>query len=164
MLTAMVLVPGKLRWLLVMAARKVFLPLPQKILLCHFLSESVKWNAMTKSTMNLPKPVEAYLRAINTADLAAFQSCFAPEAVVKDIGREIHGIDAISNWASHEIIAVKVSLEILKATARDGQCVVTFKIDGTFNRTGLPDPFVMDHCFTLAGDNISALTCMIAEA
>ena len=31
-----------------------------------------------------------------------------------------------------------------------------------FDRTGLPDPLLMDHCFTIAGDKISVLTCRLA--
>ena len=41
-----------------------------------------------KKEMKLPKPVETYIRAINARDADAFQSSFAPEAVVKDAGRE----------------------------------------------------------------------------
>lgn len=117
-----------------------------------------------KNSTPSPQVVEAYIRAVNGGDLAAFQSCFAPDAVVKDINREIRGLDAISTWAQHEIFAVKVSLEVLKTAVRDGRTVVTFKIDGTFDRTGLPDPFVMDHGFTLTGEKIAALTCLIATA
>ena len=74
---------------------------------------------------------------------------FALNAVVKDVGREIRGIAAIKEWANQR-------------AARDGQTIVTVKIDGTFDRTGLPDPLLMDHCFTIAADKISVLTCRLA--
>ena len=45
---------------------------------------------------------------------------------------------------------------------RDGQTIVTAKIDGTFDRTGLPDPLLMEHCFTVTGDKIATLTCRLA--
>jgi hypothetical protein len=32
----------------------------------------------------------------------------------------------------------------------------------TSDRTGRPDPLPMDHCFTIAGDKISVLTCRLA--
>lgn len=113
--------------------------------------------------MKLPKPVETYIRAINARDAAAFQSSFAQDAVVKDVGREIRGIAAIKEWGDNEIFAVNVRLEVMKAVERDGQTIVTVKIDGTFDRTGLPNPLVMDHCFTITGERIVALTCRLTS-
>src|SRR4030095_5028657 len=113
--------------------------------------------------MKLPKPVETYLRAINAGDAAALQSSFADDAVVKDVGREFRGIAAIKEWAAQEIFAVNVSLDVIEARQRDAQIVVTVKIDGTFDRTGLPDPLLMDHCFTVADDKIATLACRLAE-
>src|SRR5882724_5532917 len=87
---------------------------------------------------------------------------FALNAVVKDVGREIRGIAAIKEWANQEIFAVNVTLDVREVAERDGQTIVTVKIDGTFDRTGLPDPLLMDHCFTIAADKISVLTCRLA--
>jgi ketosteroid isomerase-like protein len=115
-----------------------------------------------KKEMKLPKPVETYIRAINARDAEAFASSFATDAVVKDIGREIRGIAAIKEWANREIFAVNVTLEVMEVVERDGQTIVTVKIDGTFDRTGLPDPLVMNHCFTIAGEKIAGLTCWLA--
>lgn len=109
----------------------------------------------------LPKPIGTYIRAINARDAHAFQSSFAPDAVARDVGREIRGIAAIKEWAHHEIFAVKVTLEVMEVIEREGQTIVTVKVDGTFDRTGLPDPLVMDHCFTIAGDRITALACRL---
>ena len=110
----------------------------------------------------LPNAIETYIRAINAGDAAALQSSFAGDAVVKDIGRELRGTAAIQEWAKREIFAVNVTLEVIKAIEGDGETTVTAKIDGTFDRTGLPDPLLMDHCFTLSGDKIAALTCRLA--
>ena len=89
--------------------------------------------------MKLPKPIETCVRAINAHDTAA-----------------------IKEWANREIFAVNVTLDVVNAVERDGQTIVTVKIDGTFDRTGLPDPLLMDHCFTVAGDKIATLTCRLA--
>lgn len=107
-----------------------------------------------KKETKLPKPVETYIRAINAHDADAFQASFAPDAVVSDVGREIRGIAAIKEWGEREIFAVNVALEVMKVVERDGQTTVTVKVDGTFDRTSLPDPLLMDHCFTVAGDKI----------
>jgi hypothetical protein len=115
-----------------------------------------------KKKTNLPKPVETYIRAINAHDVEAFQSSFVHDAIVSDVGREIRGIAAIKEWANHEIFAVNVTLEVMEVVERDGETIVTVEIDGTFDRTGLPNPLLMDHCFTVAGDKIAALTCRLA--
>ena len=115
-----------------------------------------------KKKMKSPKPVETYIRAINARDADVLLSSFAHDAVVKDVGREIRGIAAIKEWANHEIFAVNVTLDVREVVERDGQTIVTVKIDGTFDKTGLPDPLLMDHCFEVAGDKIAALTCRLA--
>ncbi len=117
-----------------------------------------------KKEMQLPKPVETYIRAINAHNADALQSSFTQDAVVKDVGREFRGTAAIKEWANREIFAVHVTLEVMDVTERDGQTIVTVKIDGTFDRTGLPDPLLMDHCFTVAGDKIAALSCRLTNA
>ena len=55
-----------------------------------------------------------------------------------------------------------VSLDVIGTVERDGQTIVTVKIDGTFDRTGLPDPLLMDHYFTVADNKIATLTCCLA--
>jgi hypothetical protein len=35
------------------------------------------------------------------------------------------------------------------------------KIEGMFDRSGLPDPLVMNHCFIVAGDKVAMLTCQL---
>ena len=74
-----------------------------------------------KKELKLPKPVETYIRAINAGDTDAFQSSFAPDAVVKDVGREIRGIAEIKEWANREIFAVNVTLDVREVAERDGQ-------------------------------------------
>ena len=67
------------------------------------------------------------------------------DAVVKNVGREFRGIAAIDEWASQEVFAVNVALDVIEAGEREGQIILTVKIDGTFDRTGLPDPLLMEH-------------------
>jgi SnoaL-like domain len=112
--------------------------------------------------MKLPKAIEIYIKAVNADDHDTFESSFAPDAVVKDVGREIRGIVAIRQWADQEIFAVNVPLDVMDVDKRDGQTIITVKIDGTFDHTGLPDPLLMDHFFIPAADKISVLTCRLA--
>lgn len=115
-----------------------------------------------KTEIELSKPIEAFVHAVNAGDERTFASSFNQDAIVKDIGREIRGITAIADWARHEIFSVNVVLELMNAVAHEGQIIITLKVDGTFDRTGLPDPLVMEHCFTIVEDKIASLTCRLA--
>jgi hypothetical protein len=113
-------------------------------------------------TTHLPETVAAYVRAINNHDAAAFFALFADGAVVNDVGREFRGRAAIRAWSDREIFDVRVTLEVIAAAGRDGETVVTAKVDGTFDRTGLPDPLILEHHIRVEGDQIVALTCRLA--
>jgi|SRR5437773_7815552 len=112
--------------------------------------------------MQLQPTAAAYVRSINDHDPAAFNALFADDAVVKDIGREFRGPLAIKDWSTREIFDVQVTVEVINAAHRDGKTVLTAKVDGTFDRAGLPDPLIMEHELTIKGDKIVALTCRLA--
>ena len=106
---------------------------------------------------NLPWPVASFLRAVNGGAKADFAASFADDAVVVDVNRELRGLDAITAWANADIFAALVHFEVMDVAERTGQTTVTVKIDGTFDRTGLPDPLVMNHEFTVAEGKITEL-------
>jgi hypothetical protein len=112
--------------------------------------------------VQLPPTAEAYVRSINDHDPAAFIALFAESAVVNDVGREFRGRAAIKAWSDREIFDANVTLEVLDAADHDGETVVTTKVDGNFDRTGLPDPVVINHHVTVEGDKIVGLTCRLA--
>ena len=113
-------------------------------------------------TKQLPSIAAAYIRLINEHDSAGFIALFADGAAVNDIGREFRGIPAIKEWSEREIFAPLVTLEVRDVADRDGKSVVTTKVDGNFDRTGLPDPVIIDHVMTVAGGKIVGLTCRLA--
>jgi SnoaL-like domain len=113
-------------------------------------------------TKQLTPTAEAYVQSINEHDAAAFNALFADSAVVNDNGRELRGGAAIKDWSDREIFAPLVSLEVLDATDRDRQSVVTTKVDGNFDRTGLPDPVIINHHITAEAGKIVKLTCRLA--
>jgi hypothetical protein len=103
----------------------------------------------------LPKNVAAYMRATNNHDVAAFIACFTKSAVVNDAGREFGGLAAIKAWSDRDIIEARVTLEVLDVADRDGEIVVTTKVDGNYDKTGLPDPFVDNHYIMVEGDQVA---------
>jgi hypothetical protein len=109
------------------------------------------------NALNLPWPIANYLRAVNAGAKEELPASFADDAVVVDLNRELRGLDAITTWAGADIFAVHVRFDVLDVTERPGRTVVRVKIDGTFDRTGLPDPLVMNHEFKVAEGKISEL-------
>src|SRR6266478_7000052 len=102
----------------------------------------------------LPQPIEHYVRTVNAGDADAFFALFADDAVVRDVNREIRGLDAIKKWARTDIFAVQARFEVTNVSEKDGRTIVTVKIDGTFDKKGLPDPLLMDHAFVISGGKI----------
>jgi hypothetical protein len=113
-------------------------------------------------TMQLTQTVASYIRAINDHDATAFIALFADDATVRDIGREFHGMAAIRDWSDREIFDVQVTLDAISVADRDGETVLLAKVDGTFDRTGLPDPLILEHDFRVEGGKITELTCKLA--
>ena len=88
----------------------------------------------------LPGPAAAYVRTVNGNQPAEFLALFAEDAVIDDAGREFRGREAIREWAARDIFAARVTFDVLDASGDEGDATITAKVDGTFDRTGLPDP------------------------
>lgn len=114
-------------------------------------------------TTTLPETAAAYVRTTNNNDPAGFIACFSESAIVHDAGREFRGIAAIKNWSDHEIFGASVTLEVLDVVDRDGETVISTRVDGTFDKTGLPDPLVLDHHIKVEGGKIVGLACRLAS-
>lgn len=106
---------------------------------------------------NLPWPVARFLKAVNGGARTDLAASFADDAVVVDVDRELRGLDAITAWANADIFGPRVRFEVLDVAERAGRTRVTVGIDGTFDRTGLPNPLVMTHEFTVAEGKITTL-------
>ncbi len=97
------------------------------------------------------------LSAVNAGAADLFRASFADDALVVDVNRELRGADAITAWAAADIFDAHVHFDVLDVSERQGRTIVRVKIDGTFDRTGLPDPLVMNHEFTVAKGKIAEL-------
>lgn len=112
----------------------------------------------------LSRPAASYIRTTNENDPAALIALFAENAVVDDAGRLIQGREAIQAWAASDIFAANVTLDVLDASGDESDCTITAKVDGTFDRTGLPDPLVMTTQIIAVKGQITKLTCRLAES
>jgi hypothetical protein len=113
---------------------------------------------------NFIETVTSYVRAINGDDATGFIALFTDNAVVDDAGREFRGTAAIKEWSDREIFGAQVKIEVLDSKGKEGETVLTTKVDGNFDRTGLPDPVIITHRVTVANGKIVGLTCRLAEA
>src|SRR4029079_9657373 len=92
----------------------------------------------------------------------AFAETAADEnATVNDAGREFRGLAAIKKWSDREIMDAQVRFDVLDIAQSNDEVTVTTKVDGNFDRTGLPDPVIISHHITAAGDKIVGLTCRL---
>ena len=113
-------------------------------------------------TTALPPAAAAYVGSINDHDADAFIGLFADTAVVNDVGREFRGLAAIKAWSEKEIFAAQVTLEVIGVAHQGVETVLTTRVDGNFDRTGLPDPVIINHSIKAAGGRIVGLTCRLA--
>lgn len=113
-------------------------------------------------TSQLPEPAASYVRTTNENDPAGFIKLFAEDAVVDDAGRMIAGREAIRAWAASDVFAANVQFEVLETHGDEHEATIRAKVDGTFDRTGLPDPLIMAFQLTATENAITRLTCRLA--
>lgn len=117
---------------------------------------------MTPLDVNqLPPPIGAFIRAGNAGDPAAFIATFSPDALLNDEHREYLGHKAIAAWAAKFWFAANVTMAVTKAAEHQGNVVLTAKMDGTYDKAGLPDPLLLTFYFALAGENIVQLIILL---
>jgi len=107
--------------------------------------------------------VREFIEASNKPDPEAFVNCFSEDAVVVDEGKRRIGQKAIKEWSDRYHFGANVTLELKSARENGNEAVVTFKLDGTYDKTGLPDPLLLDYHFRIADDKIASLSIRSAE-
>lgn len=83
-------------------------------------------------TLKLPEPIAAYVAADNAEDGAALAACFAPDAMVRDEGRTIQGVDAILAWKAETKRKYRYTVEPLALAEEDGRTVLMARVSGQF--------------------------------
>jgi ketosteroid isomerase-like protein len=111
----------------------------------------------TDITHNLPKAVADHIAACNAHDIEAWMATFASEALLNDISREFIGTEAIRDFAAREIFGDQVTMAVHRAWERYGDITVHARLDGTYDKTNLPDPLILTFYFTLRDGLITQL-------
>ncbi len=111
----------------------------------------------TDITHNLPPVIANHIAACNAHDVEAWMATFAPDALLNDIRREFVGTEAIRAFGEKEIFAVNVTMAVHRAWDRYGDVTVRARFDGTYDKTGLPDPLILSLYFSLRDSRITQL-------
>lgn len=108
--------------------------------------------------MKISKTIEDFIQALNDHNAEMLLRLIKDDAVINDEGQDYSGIAEIKKWYDVKVVGSMVTLEPTNAVERDGKTNVTAIVDGTFDKTGLPDPLKLDFHFTIDGNRVSALT------
>jgi ketosteroid isomerase-like protein len=104
-------------------------------------------------TIPLPAPLDSYVEASNDQDAERLMSLFADDAVINDEGKEFRGLEGVRAWRAQGEQAYTCTVEPLRFTERDGQTVLTAKVEGDFPGS----PVKLDLGFAIRNGRITEL-------
>jgi ketosteroid isomerase-like protein len=104
-------------------------------------------------TAQLPHPLADYFAATNAHDLPAMCAAFTEDAVVKDEGREHHGLSAIRGWMKETIEKYDYQVEPIESSRMGARTAVLVSIRGKFPGS----PITLQYEVTLEGQKIARL-------
>jgi hypothetical protein len=107
--------------------------------------------------------VAEHIAAVNAFDVDRIIATFAPDAYVNDNRREIWGTRAIRAFIAKELVRDSVTMEVLEVLEHYGDIIVRARYDGTYDKTNLPDEFVMTSYFGVRDDKITSLTVIFNQ-
>ncbi|MDF2591157.1 MAG: nuclear transport factor 2 family protein [Clostridia bacterium] len=110
----------------------------------------------------IEQPIQTYFTSTSDSDKRAFLSIFSEDAVVFDEGREFRGLTKITEWSEQYHFASKLKLEVINIREESPQTIITAKVDGDFDKTGLPDPLLLDFHFTVVNEKVTRLEILLA--
>jgi len=103
--------------------------------------------------LQLPHPIETYVRAENAGDVEALSECFAPNATVRDEGHYYEGLPAIKKWKTQTKNKYNHTVTPLEITTSNGNATLKARLSGTFPGS----PVTVNFHFELVDDQIASL-------
>jgi hypothetical protein len=107
--------------------------------------------------------VAEHIAAVNAFDTEGIVATFAPDAYVNDNRREIRGADAIRAFMAKEFVGDHVTMEVREVIDHYGDIIVRARYDGTYDKTSLPDEFIMTSYFSIRDGKITSLTIIFNQ-
>lgn len=83
-------------------------------------------------SIQLPPPIDRYVKIENSGDVEALAECFAPNATVRDEGQTYEGLDAIKKWKAETKKKYGHSITPLEVAHRNGKIVLKARLTGSF--------------------------------
>lgn len=105
----------------------------------------------------LPAIVAEYIAAVNALDTDRIVATFTPDAYVNDNRREIWGTEALRAFFAKEFVGDHVTMDVREVIDHHGDILVRAGFDGTYDKTNLPDDFVMTSYFSIRDGKIASL-------
>lgn len=108
----------------------------------------------THTHFTLPPFLALYIAIMNANDGPAFATLLAPDAVVKDEGREYRGASAIGGWLAEVHRKYRPIFEPTEVSESGGETVISGAVSGTFEGS----PIDICHHLRIVDRKIAALT------
>jgi hypothetical protein len=83
--------------------------------------------------VSLPDILDRYFKAQNAHDIDAMVACFAPDAAVRDEGREYPGTEAIRAWKMDTSTRYRITAKPIESRNEGDRTIVVVKVSGTFD-------------------------------
>ena len=107
--------------------------------------------------LRMPQPIAAFIKATNDHKSDEFLATLAESAVITNEGQECRGIAQIKKWSDENYIGARVTLDVVDLMSGGDKTSVTLRVDGNFDKTGLPDPFLLNFHFTTDANKVTSL-------
>jgi SnoaL-like domain len=101
----------------------------------------------------MPPALATYFSAEETADIDVLERCFEPDAVVRDEGQVVRGLDAIKAWKLAARAKYRYRVEPLSVSREGATATVLARLTGSFPGS----PVEVTYRFGLAGDKVASL-------
>ena len=111
-------------------------------------------NIHTTKHMKTPSIIAAFVKAKNDRDTNAVVGCFSDDAVVKDEGKKMTGLTAITKWSDKGFKKYEYTIDPTGLAKGDKDTVLTATLTGTFPGS----PVSLDFHFTIKDKKIARLT------
>jgi SnoaL-like domain len=119
---------------------------------------------MTSNTaVTLPSVVAEHIDAVNAFDVDRIMATFAPDAYINDNRREIRGADAVRKFIAKEFVGDKVTVDVRAVIDHYGDIIVRASYDGTYDKTNLPDEFIMTSYFSIRDGKLVSLAIIFNQ-
>ena len=104
-------------------------------------------------SIDLPPPIDLYVKIENSGEVEALSGCFALDATVHDEGHTYRGLAAIKKWKAATKKKYTHTIHPLEIARSDGKTVLKAGLTGNFPGS----PITVEFRFVLESGKITSL-------